>query len=57
MTSLTDGVRTTGKAAKKVAGDTLNGAIIGAMVFGLWSLVTTVRRVSQGRGVDGKARA
>lgn len=57
MTSLTDGVRTTGKVAKKVAGDTLNGAIIGAMVFGLWSLVTTVRRVSQGRGVDGKARA
>jgi len=50
-------VRTTGKVAKKVASDTLNGAIIGAMVFGIWSLVATVRRVSQGREVDGKTRA
>jgi len=55
MTSLTDGVRTTGRVAKKVAGDTLNGAIIGALVFGVWSLVTTVRRVAKGHAVDGKS--
>ena len=52
MASLTHGIKTTGKVAKKVASDTLNGALIGAMVFGLWSLVTTVRRASKGQEID-----
>ena len=40
------------QGVKKVASDTLTGAMVGAFTFGVISLVLTARRLYKGQAVD-----
>ena len=46
-------LQTTVSATRKVVGDALAGAMIGALIGGTYSLFVTVRRIMRGQNVHG----
>ena len=48
-------LQTTTSATKKVLGDALSGAMIGAIIGGGFSLVLTIRRILKGQPISGAA--
>jgi hypothetical protein len=49
-------LRTTGQVVKKVGTDTVNAAVLGAVIGGTISLVIVLRRVWLGQPVNGTAQ-
>lgn len=53
---LAQSLRTTGQAVKKVGTDTVNAAVLGAVIGGSISLLVVLRRVWLGQPVNGPAQ-
>ncbi len=56
MNELGQSLRTTGQVVKKVGTDTVNAAVLGAIIGGTISIIITVRRVWLGQPVNGTAQ-